>query len=430
MKDNNFQKILFPISALISLIALIFFTGPVITYDGQQYLSSARAIIDGRWDDFFFFGRPPGYSAFLAMCHFLSGGSMKFVVIIQFLLILISTVYVRHKVFKLLQNQRIEIEVLFCFYILASGIFGYSNTVLQQPILIAISNLIFGLLIEFFSRTNNRLYWIKLFVISVISPLFSPILSLLMFACFISIVLFEVIKRREVYKIKASISGVLASLIVLILVQFQWSQVENSFFDANPEIRYVATPGGKDVPQFLVNVKTDPIRTLDQILKSYLGQSGLVASNGWSGAAENMHPDLWENRVHAEYAFLAERNYGLVDTVGYKDYVQYGMSIWEIKPAYVKSNNLIFAFFSFPTQVIRFFFLFFPGIILTYLVTFRKTGITPISIWMIAPNLILVLAYMILGAQADRYMLPNILPLAVFSLALVSSIRRSLRGSA
>jgi hypothetical protein len=293
----------------LSLSYIYVFGNPRISYDGWQYLSSAKAIVTDTLLENYFWIRQPGYSLFIAFCSLISQ-SLWFVFGAQvFIFTLAYTLFIyecrKHLTKSSLREYFFLALINFAFILAFVG--GYFIILTPQALTGAYLLLITtGLLrvwrvfnsaktIEKFERRITEVIFIYLVfpIMCLIGFSLSTFIGVLPIVCLL--VLLVMATRRYLksvdrgnHKIVSTFSiwifPMFLSLLMFLSVFFLWQNfLTQALNDINFNKANLQDPfWGKGISSYLENIKLDPA-LLHYIPASFLALLMLIPNQGWNG---------------------------------------------------------------------------------------------------------------------------------------------------
>ena len=402
----------------------VLFTAPVITYDSQGYLASAKSLFSKDFGSMYFFARTPGYPLFLKTVLKISGGSFRFVIIVQSALVSISTFLLLIQVFKkILKSDPIyasKFRIVATLCSIQIGIIGYAAAALQQSLIVAFANTCLAYALyskgKFFKK--NQVLWGVFFLVGYsVWPLLCLIPAV---ALFISLDLIKILKTRlRRREIKIFINLIIMILPTLFFATI-WGSIANQDHTNNPN-KSVSTATGLSslmkVPGWFLN---SPQEGADVIAKSFVGQSGLIPSTGWNGVLKMPNPPIFENRIHAEEAFSELRKGGLYDSAQNAPWVTFAKDSYILDRASLSLPRIVYIFLSILTYLIKITWVCSPLFIIFICIVNRRFDDVDTQIYRMVslPVLLYSASYIVLGAEIDRYALPGFFPVTLLTLTL------------
>jgi hypothetical protein len=293
----------------LSLGYIYIFGNPRVSYDGWQYLSSAKAIVTDTLPENYFWVRQPGYSLFIAFSSLISQ-SLWFVFGAQvFIFTLVYTLFVyectRHLAKPSLREYFFLAFINFVFILAFVG--GYFIILTPQALTGAYLLLLTTGLLRVW-RIFNSVEIVKKFECKIAEVvfmyLFFPIMCLIGFClstfigvlpivCLLMLLVMAAHKHLKSADCRKSkivstfsiwIPPIFLSVLMLLSVFFLWQnflmQAQNdvNFNKANLQDPFWA--GG--ISSYLENIKLDPA-LLHYIPASFLALLMLIPNQGWNG---------------------------------------------------------------------------------------------------------------------------------------------------
>jgi hypothetical protein len=295
----------------LSLSYIFIFGNPRVSYDGWQYLSSAKAIVTDTLPQNYFWVRQPGYSLFIAFSSIISQ-SLWFVFGAQvFIFTLAYTFFVyeckRHVMKPSLREYFLLAFINFVFVLVFVG--GYFIVLTPQALTGAYLLLLTtGLLrvwrifksteiIEKFERKVTEVIFIYLFfpIMCIIGFCLSTFIGVLPIVCLLIFfgmatrkyikssdnLNFEVIKTLFVW-----IFPIILSVFAFLSIFQLWLNLSTqALSDVNFNESNLQDPfWGGGISSYITNIKRDPA-LLHYIPASFLALLMLIPNQGWNGVA-------------------------------------------------------------------------------------------------------------------------------------------------
>jgi hypothetical protein len=295
----------------LSLSYIYIFGNPRVSYDGWQYLSSAKAMVTNTLPENYFWVRQPGYSLFIAFSSLISQ-SLWFVFGAQVLIFTLAyTLFVyeckRHVMKPSLREYFFLAFINFVFVLVFVG--GYFIIVTPQALTGAYLLLLTtGLLrvwrifksseiIEKFERKVTQVIFVNLFfpLMCVIGFCLSTFIGVLPIVCLLIFfgmatrkytkssdnLNFEVIKTLSVWILPT----VLSVFAFLSIFQLWLNLATQALSDVNFNESNLQDPfWGGGISSYITNIKLDPA-LLHYIPASFLALLMLIPNQGWNGIA-------------------------------------------------------------------------------------------------------------------------------------------------
>lgn len=397
----------------------VLFTGPVITYDSQGYLSSAKAILTDQFRDYYIFFRSPGYPLFLKLTLGVSEGSFRFVIVVQAALVSISTFLLLSQIHRVLlksdprKNRAFMIISSLCT--IQIGIIGYSAAALQQAVFVALTNFTLALGLYCHSNSIKKLlpFWSLLTLISYsISPVITivPILTFFLSKNASSILALQTVRGKTV-----AIFQIALLVLPTALFAIGWNAISADVGSKNPSASMGSTIGFAQLAKVPNWLASSPISAADSLMKSFVAQSGIIPSSGWHGVISVDNSPFFENRTHSEQAFLVDRRTGLYDAINNSSWVVFAKDSYYLDSAPLSLPNTFVFILSFMTYLIKVLWLSVPLFILLLLALPRDLKGLDRNLYrlMSIPVFAFAMLYVLLGAEADRYALPAFMPVSL-----------------
>ena len=319
----------------LSLSYIYIFGNPRVSYDGWQYLSSAKAIITNTLPENYFWVRQPGYSLFIAFSSLISH-SLWFVFGAQvFIFTLAYTLFV-YECKKHLMKSSLRVFLLLAFINLAFVLVfvgGYFIILTPQAITGAYLLLLTaGLLrvwrifesteiIEKFGRKITDVIFVYFFfpIMSVIGFCLSTFIGVLPIVCLLILLAiaickylkssghlnFDVLKSLSVWMLPI----ILSAFAFLSIFYFWLSLSTQALNDLNFNESNLQDPfWGGGISSYISNIKLDPA-LLHYIPASFLALLMLIPNQGWNGVA--VERTLNSHSQNGDIGFgLFSSNYG------------------------------------------------------------------------------------------------------------------------
>jgi hypothetical protein len=295
----------------LSLTYIYIFGNPRVSYDGWQYLSSAKAIITNTLPENYFWVRQPGYSLFIAFFSLISH-SLWFVFGAQvFIFTIAYTLFVyeckRYITKSSLQEYFFLSLMNFVFILVFVG--GYLIVLTPQAITGAYLLLLTaGLLrvwrvfestemIEKLGRKISNVVFACFFfpIMSVMGFCLSAFIGVLPIICLLILLAVAVRKHLKSsdhinFKILKTFSGwilafILSAFAFLSIFQLWLNLSTQALSDVNFNESNLQDPfWGGGISSYITNVKMDPT-LLHYIPASFLALLMLIPNQGWNGLA-------------------------------------------------------------------------------------------------------------------------------------------------
>ena len=416
--------------AFLLTLYLTFTLGPVVTYDGQQYIASAKAIGSGKIAEHYFLARPPGYPLFLVFCHLVSAGNFRFVIMLQAFLTLISIIYLIKGISNLYHIRR-NYQLFINFLLLSQiMVLGYSSAILQQSLFIVYANFLGGFLIRLRVRKQRQIDFLKISIMVLIGSLISPTLDEI---SYLSLFVFAFLSwKQESKHSKNQITFLVKTVFLLFVVvlpsltfEISWGNFITQQSKTAPTYNIASSPGIKNIIEIPGYFLQNPQKAIDEVTFAYASQSGLIPSSGWQGTYKNPGSVLFENRVQSELNYNSSRQCGLVDQVNNAPWVLYGQGYFSIGCAPFGGLNSIFTLGQALAYFTKFLWISLFGLIVITLSLANlprvRSVLGPITI-IFFPSLATSYTYLAMGAQADRYAIEAVTPMLLGFLVLAGVI--------
>ncbi len=417
VKEITHRRRALMVMAFSSAISTVAFAGPVITYDGQQYLASAKGLLAGEFGSNYFLARPPGYPSFLAVSHLISGGNFRFLVLLQALVCAGSTAYLLLGVFQKFSVQRKIFYLISALALFQINVMGYSSAILQQSLFVAYTNLLTGYVLRHYRDLNWRRH-IILALLVLSGALISPTMNAISYILLLVLICIKVFCWNKEFghkfrQLMVAILGLASIALPSILFGVMWGDFTASMSRISPAYNVANSPGVRDlirVPSYFLE---NPQKAFDQLAAAYVSQSGLVPSSGWSGTVTVVGSPLYENRIQAEQNYLRERNCGLIDNVNNAPWVLYNQGFIPPDCAPLKLPRAMFTFLTMIASIGK--LLWISSIVLivlcaTILWQRRSRNNAEFFCILSIPSVLTSYTYVLLGAQADRYAIQAQIP--------------------
>jgi len=416
---KNRSAFFFWLAAISSLLLINLFTSLTVTYDSQFYLASAKAISQGQIASHYFWARTPGYPIFLSAVHSIFGNKIRAVTILQSIILLGSLIILVRQLVKI--SPRVVMSRIYIFaglLCLLPTYIGYSQAILQQSLLISLTNLLIASSLRTVKQTNVAKNYILFSIILMISVLVSPVMMLIGFTL---VLLFEFRILRNKENLGSVIGKVclcgLICLVPALAASESWSVFVHHNSRISPAYNQVSEPGLNNLlaaPEYFMR---NPERGFTEFLTAFSDQASFQPSKGFNGSAMHQNlPPLYENQVQGMQAFAPGRSCGLVDWVGYAPWVKYSSTNWGAFCSLAKMPIWIFRLLEILSFLFPFVFVMWPLMTffaLRQLFSRNRMESTHITSILILPSAALLFAYLMLGAQPDRYALPAYGPIVL-----------------
>jgi hypothetical protein len=417
ISNTLFRSRFLEVAALISFILPVIFLGSVITYDGHQYLASAKELLSGGVDQHYFLARTPGYPLILAAVSIVPGSTLWTLLFFQSLAMASSSYFLLRQVGKIALDRKIlssrSFNVIALFVLVQIQVIGYSSAVLQQAWFVVYTNLAIGLILYNPQKTLSRFFgWSLLFLAG---SLVSPALNLIS----LGVALLLVVQVRRESKLEGTKVIVLFFLLFLpvALFDYSWNQFVMNVKKESPSANYARTPGISDFAKIPTFINENPLKALESWQSAYVTQSGLVPSLGWQGVVNVPSSPLYENRIHSTEGFLQSRPCGFVDETNYGKWVGYSEEFLTPKCRIMAMPTPLFITLYCISILTGLAWLTFLPIAILMIAYFRRNKfhfrIREMHLALFIPPTLIVLSHILLGAQADRYIVSCIQPLLI-----------------
>ncbi len=293
----------------LSLTYIYIFGNPRVSYDGWQYLSSAKAIITNSLPENYFWVRQPGYSLFIAFFSLISH-SLWFVFGAQvFIFTIAYTLFVyeckRHLTKPSLQEYFFLAFMNFLFILVFVG--GYLIVLTPQAITGAYLLLLTaGLLrvwrifkstklIEKLGKKIAQVVFVYFFfpIMSVIGFCLSAFIGVLPIVCLLILLAVAVRKHLKssdhinidiLKTLSVWILPIILSVFAFLSISQLWLNLSTQALnDVNFNQSNLQDPfWGGDISSYIANIKLDPA-LLHYIPASFLALLMLIPNQGWNG---------------------------------------------------------------------------------------------------------------------------------------------------
>ena len=293
----------------LSLIYIYIFGNPRVSYDGWQYLSSAKAIITNSLPENYFWVRQPGYPLFIAFISLISH-SLWFVFGAQvFIFTIAYTLFVyeckRHLTKPSFQEYFILAFMNFVFILAFVG--GYLIVLTPQAItgayllLLAAGSLrvwrIFEStkLIEKLGRKIAQVVFVYYFfpIMSLIGFCLSAFIGVLPIVCLLTLLTVAIRKHLKISDhinikmlnaLSVWILPIILSVFAFLSIFQLWLNVSTqALSDVNFNESNLQNPfWGGAISSYIANIKLDPA-LLHYIPASFLALLMLIPNQGWNG---------------------------------------------------------------------------------------------------------------------------------------------------
>jgi hypothetical protein len=200
----------------------VFFSPYTIAVDGFSYLKSSEVLFTDEFAAFYTWVREPGYPLFIRFFEDLGGLLLVFMV--QAIIVSFGILATILSTYKLLKIPAVSWRTFVSAGIGIVLVAGYSSTILQQAILIAL----FGLLMVVISRvvTRREFDWLTAGLTFLL--LFLSTATAVFIGLAFGLALFATLVFSGVLKFKMLASYSLLSILGFSLVMIPWSQIKSS----------------------------------------------------------------------------------------------------------------------------------------------------------------------------------------------------------
>ena len=300
----------FAFTALIfSLTYVYLFGNPRVSYDGWQYLASAKAIIDNSLAENYFWVRQPGYPLFIALSSLISE-SLWFLFGAQALCFILAYTYFIHECRRFFKEQSTQeyfalASINFVFLLIFIG--GYFIFVAPQAITSAFLLILTGGILrawalmmsknldKTFERKNHSSIFLCLFfpMMSVVGFCLSSFIGILPIACLIFLLILSLnngLKNRDFRKIESFriiskwLFPIILSSLAYLLVYTIWENLlTHVLSDPNFNYENLKDPfWGQGFTSYFRNLYAQPT-LLHYIPASFLALIMFIPNQGWNG---------------------------------------------------------------------------------------------------------------------------------------------------
>lgn len=388
---------------------------PFITYDGYQYISSAKAILESSMALNYFWVREPGYPAIISF--FILLNNLTYLFIFQSLLYFYSS-FRLIRVYAFCHNisRSNSLFLYLAFLVVTLWIGGYNFGVLQQSLMITIINLIVTelLKIEYQIKSNITYRWensTKLVLLGIGSTLFADALR----NFFLVLILLFFIKNYNNKDIslkrkKYDLIFVGINIIVVFVISITWSNFKSAnskslYNNWNTDANYSAS-----FKDYLKEISIYPKNGIDIFFSSWGSLSNLTENRGWIGIVkqEVSRSDQYQNEWFG-FGPLSSKTFSECLRNSNEEIISvrgnYGQEI--LSSTLCKVTN-----FYLPFQINELVYLIWIALLLLYfrsILLIRKTSFT---LFNFVP-FIYVSQYALVGGALDRYGVPVYLLIAL-----------------
>lgn len=407
-------------SFLSSLIVTIS-SGLIVTYDGQQYLYSAKGLANGDFSNHYMLMRPPAYPLFISIVQKVSSGDFRFLIFCQSFLITASIAYLLTGIARRFSLSNKTVTILSILLLSQVMVLGYSSSVLQQPLFIFYTNLLTGFLLRYYDRiTIIRCFLFSL--ILVLGTSISPTLNIISFSSICLLILIHLHRyyRNQQLRLDKFIITTIIALVVCLpatLFNVSWNNYVVELTAGAKDYNKIKGPGLgdiKNIPSYFIN---NPLEAMDKFTLAYVSQSGLVPSNGWQGVYNNYGSPLFENRSQSEANFYKIRKCGVIDSRPESPWEQYVQDYFTYDCAPITLPTVLFSMLITFSYITKFLWVANLPLIAFSVFQIRKTRLRSSAYELailIIPSMLTAYFYIFLGGQADRYAIHAITPYLIF----------------
>jgi hypothetical protein len=416
----------------LGLATTFLFGNPRVSYDGWQYISSAKSLQDGSLAQNYFWVRQPGYPLLIDFSFSLYN-SLWSLILLQVIIFTSSFIFLIWQIrsyFSSLPESRFLYTTLVTYVFLLFFLGGYNLSVLPQSITSSFLMILTGVLLRFnrlftFGKVshNSRSFQLLTFpFLVVVGFSISPILSYLVLGLEMILIGFLIkgITRRDTFaKIRnipftysLLLMSFLLSIFSLFIVDFAWSSFSQKYISSpNFNLDQLRDPfWGTGLLDYFVNLKGDP-QLLHYIPASLLSLLMLTPNTGWNG--------LVIEKPSSFHSQNADVGFGLFSN-NYPQCVDFPGEVLAVNNVYLRGLELekscALTHFDLPQ------YLYLPILVVWFvlcvywlyrIVIYREFKLLVMSI----VPIIYLMAYALLGGGIDRYG-SSIYPIVVITMSL------------
>jgi hypothetical protein len=221
-----------------------------ITYDGYQYLVSAKVLFSNSMGELYQWIREPGYPFFLSIFYNLNF-NYSAIIVFQSLLIALSTIMAFSYFYLLSKNSLLKFLYFFSGLLSFVLVYGYSTWILQQFFFVFLTSL--HLMLYFIIKFNKD----RILLVTLLSSfllLITSLWSIILVPGSISAILFCLLKNK-VYSFRRFPYLFLVILFPAFLFLSSWniykSMEVNSSYRVSGDANYVTDYGKVSLPDLL-----------------------------------------------------------------------------------------------------------------------------------------------------------------------------------
>jgi hypothetical protein len=290
------------IMSVIGSFILLMISTPFITYDGYQYISSAKAILENSMALNYFWVREPGYPTIISF--FILFNNLTFLFIFQSLLYFYSSLRLI-RVYGQCHNVSRSNSLIFylAFFAVTLWIGGYNFGVLQQSLMITIVNLIVTelLKIDYQFKSHITYRWqnqVKLVLLGIGSTLFADALR----NFFLVLILLFFLKNytrkdKTLINKKHDLFFVAINVVIIFAISITWSNFKSAnsksmYNNWNTDANYSVS-----FKDYVKEISVYPKNGIDLFFTSWGSLSNLTENRGWIGIVkqEVSRSDQYQN---------------------------------------------------------------------------------------------------------------------------------------
>ncbi len=319
----------------LSLCYIYIFGNPRVSYDGWQYLSSAKAIVTNTMPENYFWIRQPGYPLFIAFSSLISQ-SLWFLFGTQVFIFTLAYTVLVYECKDHLMKSSLRVYLLlslinFAFILVFVG--GYFVILTPQAITGAYLLLLTAGLLrswrifesteitDSFRRKRTEVIFVYLFfpIMSVIGFCLSTFIGVLPIVCLLILLAISTRKYlkspdhlnfKVLKTLPAWVLPIILSVFAFLSIFYLWqnfstqSQNDMNFNESNLQDPF----WGGGISSYITNIKLDPA-LLHYIPASFLALLMLIPNQGWNGVA--VERTLNSHSQNGDIGFgLFSSNYG------------------------------------------------------------------------------------------------------------------------
>jgi hypothetical protein len=399
------------IFAVILTFIIFLVSNPVVTYDGWQYISSGKSIVEGSMASNYFFVRKPGYPLIVSISHSLGWGLWGVVALQVFLFI---TAFRYLKNILLVQglikgHSKVLFRVSGTLSFLLLG--GYLTYVLQQSLFSAFLLSVSGLGLKLYAKlveNPEKFIMFPQFMFSTITGFFlsETLVIIPMIEYFAILLILKAINSQEIKVIAKKIFFLVSTFIVPIIVSSVFWNNLSSELRKSPDynIENVQDPFYGSSPSLTIFKRLGDLPPYPQVvIGSFFANLDLIKVQGWDGivSAKPLN-DEQQNFFLGAAPFLnskqpkcSQYTSGSMLTVNKNFITEYATACFE-----PRFNRLLP-----PFQIYSVYYLLWIALVFFWLVSlFKRNNVTFYLLSL--PALSLVIIYSFLGGGIGRYGAP------------------------